>query len=57
VVPAASASRWDADLIVPPEGVNGVRLVYRMEHHAMRPLNPIGNKFFELAFPGSLDSR
>lgn len=55
----------DADLTVPPEYlprfcdvlisgkgefVNGVRLVYPMEHEAMRMLNLIGNKFFSLAF-------
>jgi SAM-dependent methyltransferase len=55
----------DADLTVAPEDllrfyevlqngkgefVNGVRLVYPMEHEAMRYLNQIGNKFFSLAF-------
>lgn len=55
----------DADLTVPPEQlsefyevarsgigefVNGVRLVYPMEHQAMRFLNMIANKFFGLAF-------
>ena len=55
----------DADLTVPPEDlprfyeawcsgradfVNGVRLVYPMEQHAMRFFNQIGNKFFSLAF-------
>jgi ubiquinone/menaquinone biosynthesis C-methylase UbiE len=55
----------DADLTVPPEDlprfyealcsgkgdfVNGVRLVYPMEHRAMRYLNLLGNKFFSLAF-------
>jgi hypothetical protein len=55
----------DADLTVPPEDlprfvaalrdneaefVNGVRLVYPMEKHAMRFFNLIGNKFFSLAF-------
>jgi SAM-dependent methyltransferase len=55
----------DADLTVPPENlprfydvlisrkgefVNGVRLVYPMEHEAMRMLNLVGNKFFSLAF-------
>lgn len=55
----------DADLTVPPEDlprfydawrsgkgeyINGVRLVYPMEQHAMRFFNLIGNKFFSLAF-------
>lgn len=55
----------DADLTVPPEDlprfyealvsgkgefINGVRLVYPMEKHAMRSLNFLGNKFFSLAF-------
>ncbi len=55
----------DADLTVPPEDllrfyevlrsgkadlVNGVRLIYPMEKHAMRFLNLVGNKFFGLAF-------
>ena len=55
----------DADLTVPPEDlprfyeawrsgkgefVNGVRLVYPMEDHAMRFFNHVGNKFFSLAF-------
>jgi predicted TPR repeat methyltransferase len=55
----------DADMTVAPEDlprfyeawrsgraefVNGVRLVYPMEHHAMRFFNQIGNKFFSLAF-------
>ncbi len=55
----------DADLTVPPEDlprfydalvsgkgefVNGVRLVYPMEAHAMRLLNLAGNKFFSMAF-------
>lgn len=55
----------DADLTVPPEQlprfynaitsgkgefINGVRLVYPMEKHAMRYLNLMGNKFFSLAF-------
>jgi hypothetical protein len=55
----------DADLTVPPEDlprfvaalrdndaefVNGVRLVYPMEKHAMRFFNLIGNKFFSVAF-------
>jgi ubiquinone/menaquinone biosynthesis C-methylase UbiE len=55
----------DADLTMPPEElpkfyalaragtsefVNGVRLVYPMEHEAMRFLNMVANKFFGLAF-------
>jgi len=55
----------DADLTVPPEDlprfyeallfskgdfINGVRLVYPMEHQAMRFFNFLGNKFFSLAF-------
>jgi ubiquinone/menaquinone biosynthesis C-methylase UbiE len=55
----------DADMTVPPEDlprfyeawrsgkgefVNGVRLVYPMEDHAMRFFNHVGNKFFSLAF-------
>jgi SAM-dependent methyltransferase len=55
----------DADLTVPPEDlprfyeawhsgkgefVNGVRLMYPMEEHAMRFFNLLGNKFFSLAF-------
>jgi SAM-dependent methyltransferase len=60
----------DADLTVPPEQlpkfydaisqnkgefINGSRLVYPMEHQAMRFLNLIGNKFFALAFSWLLD--
>jgi ubiquinone/menaquinone biosynthesis C-methylase UbiE len=55
----------DADLTVPPEDlprfyqallsgkgefINGVRLVYPMEHQAMRFANLLGNKFFSVAF-------
>ncbi len=55
----------DADLTVVPEDlprfyaalaegrgefINGVRLVYPMEGHAMRFLNLLGNKFFSVAF-------
>lgn len=55
----------DADLTMPPEDlprfynalvsgkgdfINGVRLVYPMEKHAMRPLNLIGNKTFTIIF-------
>lgn len=55
----------DADLTVPPEDlpkfyralvdgtgefINGVRLVYPMEQHAMRFFNLLGNKFFSSAF-------
>lgn len=54
----------DADLTVPPEDlpkfyhaiasgtgefINGTRLVYPMEHEAMRFLNVLGNKFFSVA--------
>jgi SAM-dependent methyltransferase len=56
---------FDADLTVTPEDlplfyealwsgkgefINGVRLVYPMEKHAMRFMNLIGNKLFSLAF-------
>ncbi len=55
----------DADLTVAPEDlprfyeawrsgkaefVNGVRLVYPMEEHAMRLVNHLGNRFFSIAF-------
>ncbi len=55
----------DADLTVPPEDlprfygalvegrgefINGVRLVYPMEHQAMQFANLLGNKFFSAAF-------
>ncbi|MEW6651404.1 MAG: glycosyltransferase family 2 protein, partial [Chloroflexota bacterium] len=55
----------DADLTMPPEDlprfynalvsgkgdfINGVRLVYPMEKHAMRPLNLAGNKIFTIIF-------
>ena len=55
----------DADLTVPPEDlprfyrallegkgefINGVRLVYPMEHQAMRLVNLFGNKLLSLAF-------
>jgi ubiquinone/menaquinone biosynthesis C-methylase UbiE len=55
----------DADLTVPPEDlprfyevlrsgsgelVNGVRLVYPLEQHAMRFANLVGNKLFSIAF-------
>jgi len=30
--------------------INGVRLVYPMEKHAMRPLNLAGNKIFTIIF-------
>ncbi len=60
----------DADLTVPPEDIpkfyealttgkgefiNGSRLVYPMEKHAMRLLNMIGNKFFSNAFTWVLE--
>ena len=55
----------DADISVPPEDltrfldalcsgkgefINGVRLVYPLETHAMRYFNLLGNKFFSLIF-------
>ena len=55
----------DADLTMPPEDlprfyralvsgrgdfINGVRLVYPMEKHAMRPINYVGNKIFTIIF-------
>jgi len=60
----------DADLTVAPEDlpkfidvlisgkadfVNGSRLVYPMENHAMRFFNLVGNKFFSMAFTWLLD--
>jgi SAM-dependent methyltransferase len=60
----------DADLTVPPEDtpkfyeaistgkgefINGSRLVYPMEKHAMRFLNILGNKFFSNAFSWVLE--
>jgi len=62
----------DADLTMPPEDlpkfydaiangkgefVNGSRLVYPMEHRAMRLLNLLGNKFFSMAFSWLLGER
>ena len=62
----------DADLTVPPEDLpkffqviasgkgeflNGSRLVYPMQDHAMRFLNTLGNKFFSLAFTYLLEQR
>jgi len=62
----------DADLTAPPEDlpkfyeaiatrkgefINGCRLVYPMEHEAMRALNLLGNKFFGLAFSWLLNQR
>ncbi|MFN0072616.1 MAG: glycosyltransferase [Chloroflexota bacterium] len=62
----------DADLTVPPEDlprfylalaegkgrfVNGSRLVYPMEHEAMRIVNLFGNKFFSLVFTWLLGQR
>ncbi len=62
----------DADLTVPPEDlpkfyaaiasdkgefINGSRLVYPMEKHAMRFLNLLANKFFALAFSFVLGQR
>lgn len=60
----------DADLTVPPEDlpkfydaiasgkgdfINGSRLVYQMEKHAMQFLNVYGNKFFSMAFSWLLE--
>lgn len=39
------------------EFINGSRLVYPMEHKAMRLLNLIGNKFFSMAFSWLLGER
>lgn len=62
----------DADLTVPPEElpkfyeaarsghadfINGVRLVYPMEAHAMRFFNMLGNMFFSRAFTWLLGQR
>jgi hypothetical protein len=62
----------DADLTVPPEDlpkfyealvsgkgefINGSRLVYPMEHGAMRFFNLVGNKFFATAFSFMLGQR
>lgn len=62
----------DADLTVPPEDlpkfynaiatgkgeyINGSRLVYPMEHEAMRTLNIFGNKFFSMMFSWLLGQR
>ena len=62
----------DADLTVPPEDlpkfydaiasgkgefINGSRLVYPMEHEAMRYLNLLGNKFFSMTFSWLLGER
>lgn len=62
----------DADLTVPPEDltkfyhviasgkadfVNGSRLVYPMDKHAMRFLNLLGNKFFSVFFTWLMDQR
>jgi ubiquinone/menaquinone biosynthesis C-methylase UbiE len=62
----------DADLTVPPEAlpkfyaaiisgkgefVNGTRLVYPMEHEAMRPLNLIANRLFAVAFSFLINQR
>jgi 2-polyprenyl-3-methyl-5-hydroxy-6-metoxy-1,4-benzoquinol methylase len=62
----------DADLTMPPEDlpkfydaivsgkgefINGSRLVYPMEHEAMRYLNLVGNKFFSMVFSWLLGER
>jgi len=62
----------DADLTVPPEAlpkfyaaitmgrgefVNGTRLVYPMDHQAMRPLNFIANRLFAAVFSFLINQR
>jgi SAM-dependent methyltransferase len=62
----------DADLTMPPEAlpkyhaviesgkaefVNGTRLIYPMEHEAMRPLNFIANRFFAYLFSYLVNTR
>jgi glycosyltransferase involved in cell wall biosynthesis len=62
----------DADLTMPPEAlpkyhavietgkaefVNGTRLIYPMEHEAMRPLNLIANRFFAYLFSYLVNTR
>ena len=62
----------DADLTMPPEDlpkfydaivsgkgefINGSRLIYPMEHEAMRYLNLLGNKVFSMAFSWLLGER
>jgi hypothetical protein len=62
----------DADLTMPPEAlpkyhaiiesgkaefVNGIRLVYPMEHEAMRPLNFIANRLFAYLFSYLVNTR
>jgi glycosyltransferase involved in cell wall biosynthesis len=62
----------DADLTMPPEAlpkyhsvietgkaefVNGTRLIYPMEHEAMRPLNLIANRLFALLFSYLVNTR
>ncbi len=62
----------DADLTVPPEDlpkfyralvdgkgdfINGCRLIYPMEGHAMQSLNVLGNKFFASTFSWLLGQR
>jgi SAM-dependent methyltransferase len=62
----------DADLTMPPEAlpkfyaaivsgkaefVNGTRLVYPMEHEAMRPLNLVANRFFARVFSYLVNQR
>ncbi|MCB4755530.1 MAG: glycosyltransferase [Elusimicrobia bacterium] len=62
----------DADMTVPPEDlpkfymalaegqgemINGTRLVYPMQHEAMRSLNLLANKIFSLIFTWLLDQR
>ena len=62
----------DADLTMPPEAlpkyhaviesgkaefVNGTRLIYPMEHEAMRPLNLIANRCFAYLFSYLVNTR
>src|SRR4030081_1343354 len=62
----------DADLTMPPEAlpkyhavietgkaefVHGTRLIYPMEHEAMRPLNLIANRFFAYLFSYLVNTR
>jgi SAM-dependent methyltransferase len=62
----------DADLTMPPESlpkyhaviesgkadfINGTRLIYPMEHEAMRPLNLIANRFFAYLFSYLVNTR
>jgi SAM-dependent methyltransferase len=48
---------WDAIASGKGEFVNGTRLVYPMQHHAMRFLNLVANKIFSLLFSWLLSQR